>query len=58
MFDGSLIQAVATSELGQAAPRPLNAGMVVEKAAAKLTVPLVGYQDGLRAMTSERGLDR
>lgn len=57
-LDGSLIQAVATSELGQAAPRPLNAGMVVEKAVAKLTVPLVSYRNGLRAMASERGLSR
>lgn len=57
-LDGSLIQPVATSELGQAAPRPLNAGMVAEKAAAKLTVPLIGYREGLRVMASERGVDR
>ena len=56
-LDSGLIQAVATSELGQVAPRPLNAGMVVKKAAAKLTVPLMSYRDGLRAMASERELD-
>lgn len=56
-LDGSLIQPVATSQLGQPAPRPLNAGMVVEKAIAKLSVPLMGYRDGLRAMASERMID-
>ena len=54
-LDRSLIQPVATSELEQVALRPLNAGMVVEKAAAQLTVPLMSYRDGLRAMASERG---
>ena len=54
-LDDSLIQAVATNELEQAAPRPLNAGMMVEKADAVLTVPLIGYRGGLRAMASERG---
>jgi len=57
-LDGSLIQAVATSELGQPAPRPLNAGMVAEKAAAKLRIPLIGYREGLRAMASKRELDK
>lgn len=56
--DGSLIQAVPTSELGQPAPRPLNAGMVVEKAAARLTTPLMGYREGLRAMALEEEINQ
>ena len=52
-LDRNLIQPVATSELGQTAPRPLNAGMVVDKVATKLTTPLMGYRDGLRAMALE-----
>ena len=54
-LDRSLIQPVATSELGQVALRPLDAGMVTEKAAAKLTVPLMSYRDGLRAMHRKEG---
>jgi dTDP-4-dehydrorhamnose reductase len=53
-LDASLIKAVSTCELGQVAPRPLNAGMVVEKAADELKVSLVGYEEGLRMMASER----
>ena len=51
-LDSRLIQPVATSQLGQTAPRPLNAGMVTDKATAKLTTPLIGYRDGLKAMAS------
>ncbi len=52
-LDSRLIQPVATSELGQAAARPLNAGLAVEKAAERLTVELSGYRDGLRAMAAQ-----
>ena len=48
-----LIQSVATSELGQPAPRPLNAGMLIDKVAAQVPVPLIGYREGLTVMASE-----
>ena len=51
-----LIQPVSTSELGQAAPRPLNAGMRTEKAVAALRTRLVGYKEGLASMASVRVL--
>jgi dTDP-4-dehydrorhamnose reductase len=56
-LEESLIQGVVTSELGQPAPRPLDAGMVVEKAAAELAVPLMDYRRGLQAMASEGRVD-
>lgn len=55
-LDTGLIKGIPTCELGQVAPRPLNAGMVVEKAADELKVSLVGYEEGLRMMASEREL--
>lgn len=48
----NLVRPVSTKELGQLAQRPLIAGMVMDKAAARLRLPLVGYKDGLRAMAS------
>jgi len=44
------IQGVATETLGQAATRPMNAGLVVEKAQSTLRTKLVGYRVGLRLM--------
>lgn len=49
-LDENLIDAVTTKELAQTAPRPLRAGMRVEKAVAKLGRPLLGYRAGLRTM--------
>jgi dTDP-4-dehydrorhamnose reductase len=54
-LDASLIKGVPTCELGQVAPRPLNAGMVAKKAADELKVSLVGYKEGLRMMALEGG---
>jgi dTDP-4-dehydrorhamnose reductase len=48
----ALIQGVSTSELAQGAPRPLNAGMFVHKAMARLSSPLIGYREGLKHMAS------
>lgn len=56
-LDGSLIQPIATSDLGQTAPRPLNAGMTVDKAVAQLKVPLLSYHAGLKALAEEGRLD-
>jgi dTDP-4-dehydrorhamnose reductase len=53
-LDPSLITPCATADLGQIAPRPLNASMVVEKAARRLKLPLMGYRDGLAAMAAEQ----
>ncbi len=53
-LDRNLIDAVLTSELEQIAPRPLNAGMTIDKAIACLGTPLLGYRDGLRVMSNER----
>ena len=53
-LDLRLIDPVATCELGQAAPRPLNAGMTNEKASRKLAFPLIGYHQGLRALLTGR----
>jgi len=49
-LDENLIHGVRTSELAQAASRPLNAGMVTDKVSAIIKTPLVGYRDGLRMM--------
>ena len=57
-LDERLVQPVATSQLGQAAPRPLNAGMMVEKVVAAQTVPLTGYKEGLRALASTKESER
>jgi dTDP-4-dehydrorhamnose reductase len=54
-LDSDLIAPVTTAELGQPAARPLEAGMIVEKAAAQLTTPLMGYPEGLRAMVEKGG---
>lgn len=47
-LDRQLLDAISTDELRQPARRPLDAGMVSDKAAAKLPFPLVGYREGLR----------
>lgn len=49
-----MIEPVTTQQLAQAALRPLKAGMIVAKAASQLSVPLLGYREGLKAMASER----
>ncbi len=49
-LDPGLIEPVTTKELGQAAPRPLLAGMRVEKAQAVLKTRLVDYREGLNMM--------
>lgn len=52
--DPALIQAVPTSQLGQTAPRPLNSGMLADKASARLkSVRLIDYEEGLQIMAAE-----
>jgi dTDP-4-dehydrorhamnose reductase len=52
--DPTLVDAVPTAALSQAASRPLNAGMLVELAERRLGRELVGYTAGLRRMLTER----
>jgi dTDP-4-dehydrorhamnose reductase len=51
-LDPSLIDGVTTAELGQAAPRPLQAGMTTRRDLAGVGT-LRGYVEGLRAMVEE-----
>ncbi len=44
------LRGVPTEDLGQAAPRPKQAGLIVEKAQATLRTELIGYGEGLRRM--------
>jgi dTDP-4-dehydrorhamnose reductase len=55
-LDASLIRPVTTQELNQAAPRPLNAGMTVDKITATVNTPLIGYLEGLQMMQKENRL--
>ena len=56
-LNGDLIRPVSTAELGQTAPRPLQAGLRVDKASASLPFPLMGYHEGLRMMAREMNKD-
>jgi dTDP-4-dehydrorhamnose reductase len=47
-LDPSLITAITTDQLKQAAPRPMKSGLVVEKAIRELGVRLSGAEEGLR----------
>lgn len=49
-----LLQPVATSDLGQAAARPLNAGMLIDKVMPHLKTPLSSYRNGLERMAREK----
>jgi dTDP-4-dehydrorhamnose reductase len=51
--DSSVLDPVPTSTIQQRAPRPLHAGLRVEKARAELRTPLRGALDGLRAMKED-----
>lgn len=51
---GDLIRPVATAQLNQAAPRPLQGGLRIDKALRELKTPLLGYHEGLEAMRRER----
>jgi dTDP-4-dehydrorhamnose reductase len=45
-----LIEPVSTKGLAQIAPRPLNLGLMVNKASNYLPFPLLGYKAGLLEM--------
>ena len=56
-LDAGLIRPVATDELGLAAPRPLGAGLLIDRASAAARTPLLGPRDGIRQMLAA-GADR
>ena len=49
-----LIEPVQTTLLKQAAPRPLSAGLQINKLKAVIDLPMLGYGEELRRMASER----
>ncbi|MGH7393667.1 MAG: dTDP-4-dehydrorhamnose reductase [Candidatus Rokuibacteriota bacterium] len=49
-LDAALLQRVTTDELGQPARRPLDAGLRIDRARARLTTALRGPKEGLKAM--------
>jgi dTDP-4-dehydrorhamnose reductase len=52
-LDAELIQPVSTAELGQAAPRPLRAGMVSDRAETLLNRRLIGVAEGLASLREQ-----
>ena len=48
--DPALVIPVTTAALGQRAPRPLNAGLRIDRARSRLASPLRGPREGLEAM--------
>ncbi|MEP7290286.1 MAG: SDR family oxidoreductase [Chloroflexota bacterium] len=49
-LDASLIVPVLTADLKQVAPRPLKAGMLVDKVEQALGRRMIGFEEGLREM--------
>jgi dTDP-4-dehydrorhamnose reductase len=49
-LDGRRLEPITTAELGQRARRPLNAGLTIDRARARLTARLRSPVEGLRAM--------
>lgn len=49
-LDAGLIQAIRTEQLQQPAPRPMQSGLVVDKALRELGVRLSNVEDGLRRL--------
>jgi dTDP-4-dehydrorhamnose reductase len=52
-LSGDPIRPIATAELHQPAPRPLSAGMKLDKAQAQLPFPLIGCREGLTLLREE-----
>lgn len=55
-LDPSLVLPTPTDQLGLAAPRPLGAGLLNDKASALAPTPLAGIREGVRAMVAEAPL--
>jgi dTDP-4-dehydrorhamnose reductase len=54
-LDAALIEPVTTAALGQRAPRPLRAGLKIDRARALVSTPLRAPRDGLTAMRAMLG---
>jgi len=52
-LDASLITPVCTAQLRQKAPRPLRAGLRIEKVAQAISIPLLGITEGLQRYKNE-----
>jgi len=53
-LDASLIDPISTAQLGQAAPRPLKAGLLMDKFRADFpNVPVLGVADSLAILKSQ-----
>ncbi len=52
-LDSGLIRPIKTAELDQAAPRPLNSGLVVDKAVRELGLTLSNVQEGLEILKQQ-----
>ena len=52
-LDGNLVRPTTTAEIGQVAPRPLNAGLVSKKAQSLLPFALLDYRAGVRRFYEE-----
>jgi dTDP-4-dehydrorhamnose reductase len=56
-LDSSLVHPTPTGELGLAAPRPRNAGLLNDKASRHASMPLLGIRDGVRQMLARGSLE-
>lgn len=54
-LNDSLLIPVSTSQLGQMAKRPLNAGMRIEKVRADVSTHIMNVNEGLEEMKAKRG---
>ncbi len=52
-LDASLIQRIKTSDLQQAAPRPMKSGLIVEKAERELGMKFLTAREGLQILKQE-----
>jgi dTDP-4-dehydrorhamnose reductase len=56
-LDPALVRPTPTSELGLAAPRPLGAGLLTDRAASRARTPIAGVREGIRALVAEAPLE-
>lgn len=53
-LDKKFIQEITTKELGQKGPRPLKAGLIIDKIKKTTSIPVLSAREGLIAMRRER----
>ena len=49
-LEPAIVRPTPTAELGLAAPRPLGAGLLTDRAATRSRTPLLGVREGIRSM--------